>query len=87
MSGGGNGVIHMGLLNIIRRMHLRQKLSIRELARLTGVSRNTVTKHLAANTIEPKFATQERPRKIDPFAVEMAPVSCCRFRGHRVKLA
>ncbi len=37
----------MGLLNIIRRMHLRQKLSIREIARLTGVSRNTVTKHLA----------------------------------------
>jgi len=29
----------MGLLNIIRRMHLRQKLSIRENARLTGVSR------------------------------------------------
>jgi len=50
----------MGLLNIIRRMHLRQKLSIREIARLTGVSRNTVTKHLAANTIEPKFATPER---------------------------
>lgn len=40
----------MGLLNIIRRMHLRQKLSIREIARLTGVSRNTVTKHLAADT-------------------------------------
>ena len=33
----------MGLLNIIRRMHKRQKLSIREIARLTGVSRNTVT--------------------------------------------
>ena len=45
----------MGLLNIIRRMHLRQKLSIREIARLTGVSRNTVTKHLAADSIEPKI--------------------------------
>ena len=32
VSGGGNGVIHMGLLNIIRRIHLRQKLSIREIA-------------------------------------------------------
>ena len=29
----------MGLLNIIRRMHLRQKLSIREISRLAGVSR------------------------------------------------
>ena len=65
-------MIHMGLLNIIRRMHLRQKLSIREIARLTGVSRNTVTKHLAANTIEPKFATPERQSKIDPFADKLA---------------
>ena len=62
----------MGLLNIIRRMHLRQKLSIREISRLTGVSRNTVTKHLAANTIEPKFATPERQSKIDPFADKLA---------------
>ncbi len=65
-------MIHIGLLNIIRRMHLRQKLSIREIARLTGVSRNTVTKHLAANTIEPKFATPERQSKIDPFAGKLA---------------
>jgi hypothetical protein len=72
VSGGGNGVIHMGLLNIIRRMYLRQKLSIREIARLTGVSRNTVTKHLAANTIEPNFATPERQSKIDPFAEKLA---------------
>lgn len=62
----------MGLLNIIRRMHLRQKLSIREIARLTGVSRNTVTNHLAANTIEPKFATPERQSKLDPFAEKLA---------------
>ena len=62
----------MGLLNIIRRMHLRQKLSIREIARLTGVSRNTVTKHLAANAIEAKFATPERHSKIDPFAEQLA---------------
>jgi transposase len=62
----------MGLLNIIRRMHLRQKLSICEIARLTGVSRNTVTKHLAANTIEPKFATPDRQSKIDPFAEKLA---------------
>ena len=54
----------MGLLNIIRRMHLRQNLSIREIARRTGLSRNTVTKHLAAGTIEPTFATPERLSKL-----------------------
>ena len=62
----------MGLLNIIRRMHLRKKLSIREIARRTGLSRNTVSKHLAANTIEPKFATPERPSKLDPFSGKLA---------------
>lgn len=62
----------MGLLNIIRRMHLRQKLSIREIARRTGLSRNTVTKHLAAGTIEPTFATPGRPSKLDPFAEKLA---------------
>jgi len=62
----------MGLLNIIRRMHLRQKLSIREISRRTGLSRNTVTRHLAANTIEPIFATPERPSKLDPLAEKLA---------------
>ncbi len=71
-SGGGNGVIHMGLLNVIRRMYLRQKLSIREISRRTGLSRNTVTKHLAADTVEPKFATPERPSKLDPFAEKLS---------------
>lgn len=62
----------MGLLNIIRRMHLREQLSIREIARRTGLSRNTVSKHLAANTTEPRFATPARPSKLDPFAEKLA---------------
>ncbi len=31
-----------------------------------------MTKHLAANTIEPKFATLERQSKLDPFAEKLA---------------
>ena len=65
-------MIHTGLLIIIRRMHLREKLLIREIARRTGLSRNTVSKHLAANTIEPKFVTPERPTKLDPFSEKLA---------------
>ena len=53
-------------------MHLRQKLSIREIARRTGLSRNTVTRHLAADTVEPRFATPERASKLDPFAEKLA---------------
>ena len=62
----------MGLLNIIRRMSLRQKLSIREISRRTGLSRNTITKHLNAGTIEPQFSTPERQSKLDPFADKLA---------------
>ena len=62
----------MGLLNIIRRMALREKLSIREISRRTGLSRNTITKHLNAGTIEPRFTTPERQSKLDPFADKLA---------------
>ena len=62
----------MGLLNIIRRMALREKLPIREIARRTGMSRNTIKKYLNAGTIEPHFATPERQSKLDPFADKLA---------------
>lgn len=55
-------------MNIIRRMALREKLSTREIARRTGMSRNTITKYLNAGTIEPQFTTPERQSKLDPFA-------------------
>ena len=62
----------MELLNVIRRMSLRLKLPIREIARRTGLSSNTVKKHLNAGTVEPKFAISERPSKLDPFAEKLA---------------
>ena len=62
----------MELLNLIRRMSLRQKLPIREIARRTGLSRNTVKKHLKAGTVEPRFAISDRPSKLDPFSEKLA---------------
>ena len=62
----------MGLLNVIRRMALREQLPIREIARRTGLSRNTIRKYLKAGTIEPKFTVPERPSKLDPFADKLA---------------
>ena len=50
----------MGLLNVIRRLALREKLPIREIARRTGLSRNTIKKYLKAGTIEPKFSVPDR---------------------------
>ena len=62
----------MGLLNIIRRMALREKLPIREIARRTGLSRNTIKKYLKAGTIEPKFSVPARSSKLDPYAEKLA---------------
>ncbi|MGL4557132.1 MAG: hypothetical protein ACRCV5_06495, partial [Afipia sp.] len=62
----------MGLLNVIRRLALREQVSIREIARRTGLSRNTIKKYLKAGTVEPKFAVRERPSKLDPFADKLA---------------
>ena len=61
----------MGLLNIIRRMALREKLPLREISRRTGLSRNTIKKYLNAGTVEPKFATPQRASKLDPFAEKL----------------
>jgi transposase len=62
----------MGLLNIIRKLRLRLGLPIREIARRTGLSRNTVKKYLKEGTIDPVFATPERSSKLDPFAEKLA---------------
>ena len=41
---GRFGMINMGFLSAIRRWALRDKMPIREIARGTGLSRNTINK-------------------------------------------
>ena len=60
------------MVTVIRTLRLRHGLAIREIARRTGLSRNTIKKHLKAVTIEPKFATPERQSKLDPVADKLA---------------
>ncbi|MGP4727591.1 hypothetical protein ACSV5S_23270 [Agrobacterium deltaense] len=52
----------MGLLNIIQRMALREKQSIREVSQRIGLSRNTIAKYLTAGTIEPTFKVSDAAR-------------------------
>jgi transposase len=62
----------MALLSVIRRWALRDQLSIREIARRTGLSRNTIRKYLWSGTVEPAFKVPERPSKLDPFADKLS---------------
>ena len=62
----------MELLGVIRRWRYRQHFSIREIARLTGLSRNTVRKYLRSDGVEPKFSVPDRPSKLDPYADKLS---------------
>ena len=48
----------MALLSVIRRWHLRDKISIREIARRTKLSRNTITKYLVSGETSPRYANR-----------------------------
>jgi transposase len=62
----------MELLSVIRRWAFRDKLSIREVSRRTGLSRNTIRKYLRSGSIEPSFRTPDRPSKLDAFADKLS---------------
>ena len=62
----------MALLSVIRRWHFREGVPIREIARRTRLSRNTIRKYLRTDAVEPKFKVPERPSKLDPFAEKLA---------------
>ena len=58
----------MVFLSIIRRWALREQMPIREIARRTGLSRNTIKKYLREGAVEPKFKTPSRPSKLNAYA-------------------
>ena len=62
----------MGLLRVIRLWAMRKKIPIREIARRTGLSRNTIKKYLRAGVVEPQFHSLDRPSKLDPFAEKLS---------------
>ena len=58
----------MDMIGKIRRLHARDKLSEREIARRTGLSRNTVSKWLRAPVKDaPKYRREPRPNKLSAF--------------------
>ena len=66
----------MEMLGKIRRMHLRDKLSLHEITKRTGLSRNTIRRWLrgAEGVTPPTYRRTEGPGKLTPFhaALEQA---------------
>ncbi len=62
----------MATLNVIRRWALRDQMSIREIARRTGLARNTVKKYLRSDDPEPRYARRVSSSKLDPYAEKLA---------------
>jgi transposase len=65
-------VIDVATLGPIRRWALREQLSIREMARRTGLSRNTIKKYLRSDQKEPSYARRLSGSRLDPYAEKLA---------------
>ncbi len=64
--------VDVATLNVIRRWALRDQLSIREIARRTGLARNTVKKYLRSDQTEPQYAKWVSSSKLDPYSEKLA---------------
>ena len=58
----------MALLGVIRRWYFRDGMSKREIARRTGLSRNTLKKYLSQSHMEPVYSPRQSSSKLDDFA-------------------
>ena len=66
------GFTDIDLLRVIRRWALREHVLIREIARQTNLSRNTIRKYLRSVEVEPTFKLPDRPSKLDAFAGKLS---------------
>jgi transposase len=73
----------VALVSVIRRWHLRDGMPIREIARRTGLSRNTVRKYLASQVLEPAYPPRTSPSKLDEYEETLTNWLFRESRRHR----
>ena len=63
----------MEMLGKIRRMYWRDRLSLHEITRRTGLSRNTIKKWIKAGAVSnrPKYRRRDRPGKLTLFEARL----------------
>jgi transcriptional regulator with XRE-family HTH domain len=64
-------VIDVALIGLIRRWHIRDQLSLREISRRLGISRNAVRKYIRSETIEPAYADRRSSSALDKYAFKL----------------
>ncbi|WP_050528054.1 hypothetical protein [Pseudorhodobacter aquimaris] len=65
---GGTWSVRFGFLEVIRKLMLRDKMPIREIARRMGVSCNTIKYYLWEGITEPAFQAPDRRSRQDLYA-------------------
>ena len=65
-------MIDVAILSVIRRWHVREGVSIREISRRTKLSRNTIRKHLANGALEAVYPKRRSRSKLDGYAELLA---------------
>jgi len=74
----------VGMLAKIRRMHFRDRMSLREVSRRTGLSRNTVRSWLRRpEVVEPKYPPRKSASKLEGWTEVLR--TWLRSDGHRAK--
>ncbi|MDB5989669.1 MAG: transposase [Herbaspirillum sp.] len=65
-------MIDVALIGLIRRWHIRDQLSLREISRRLGISRNTVRRYIRSETIEPVYADRKSVSALDKYAFKLS---------------
>ena len=89
----------MDMLGKVRRMKMRDKLTISEISKRTGLARNTVKRWLRApGDVSPKYLRRSDPTKLSAYEATLVMalkadahrhkdgrLGCCRFLRRRPK--
>jgi len=65
-------VIDVAIIGLIRRWHIRDQLSLREISRRLGISRNTVRRYIRSGTTEPVYADRQSSSSLDKYAFKLS---------------
>ena len=65
-------MIDVAIIGLIRRWHIRDQLSLREISRRLGISRNTVRRYIRSGTTEPVYADRQSSSSLDKYAFKLS---------------